>query len=314
VFHNSHTTGRYRQNELKEGASRATSKAYYYVDYENFCNVVKWRIKQMHATIDTSLRNVSHRLFIGFRRPHRPISAQELGQKGYICVQCSKSFTTIDAAKLMDFSRGCFVCDDCSGELVNNEQSGAAEGNSDLMQRFNAAVFHIREGLRKTESMVLPAIDIIAWVKVHGKPAVDDDGGEAGGAAGGKGGAGGELKIAGANGARRQDDGVGVVLSMDGADEETKRRQREAQAAARQQQNALPSWHLKSTISGDLTALGIKESARIAAQEAAVASSSNDEILRGLGTVRREQHIISSPIVEDVKPTITTSDSDCECL
>ncbi|EIN08206.1 transcription initiation factor TFIIE alpha subunit [Punctularia strigosozonata HHB-11173 SS5] len=281
----------YRQNELKEGATRATSKAYYYVDYENFCNVVKWRIKQMHATIDSSLRN-------------------ELDQKGYICNQCSKPFTTIDAAKLMDFSRGCFVCDDCQGELIENDRNGSSD-TSDLMQRFNAAMFHIREGLRKTESMVLPAVDIVGWVKIHGRPAVDADGTQAGGAAA-NGGAGGELKIAGANGTKRQDEGVGVVLSLDGADEETKRKQREAQAAARQQQNALPSWHLKSTISGDLTALGIKESARIAAQESSVASSSNDEILRGLGTVRKEQQPVMAPIAEDVKPDIGANDADCE--
>jgi transcription initiation factor TFIIE subunit alpha len=49
---------RYRQNELREGAQRATAKQYYYIDYEHFCNVVKWRIARMRKQIDTKGRNV----------------------------------------------------------------------------------------------------------------------------------------------------------------------------------------------------------------------------------------------------------------
>ena len=49
---------RYRQNELKEGAQRSVGKQYYYIDYEYFCNVVKWRIAKMRHIIDSTLRNV----------------------------------------------------------------------------------------------------------------------------------------------------------------------------------------------------------------------------------------------------------------
>jgi transcription initiation factor TFIIE subunit alpha len=49
---------RFRQNELKEGAQRSVGKQYYYIDYEHFCNVVKWRIARMRHKIDHKLRNV----------------------------------------------------------------------------------------------------------------------------------------------------------------------------------------------------------------------------------------------------------------
>lgn len=52
---------RFRQNELKEGAQRSVGKQYYYIDYEHFCNVVKWRVAKMRHIIDETLRNV--RLF-----------------------------------------------------------------------------------------------------------------------------------------------------------------------------------------------------------------------------------------------------------
>ena len=37
---------------------RAVGRQYYYIDYEHFCNVVKWRIAKMRSTIDNTLRNV----------------------------------------------------------------------------------------------------------------------------------------------------------------------------------------------------------------------------------------------------------------
>ena len=52
------TSFSYRQNELKEGAQRSVGKQYYYIDYEHFCNVVKWRIAKMRYIIDSTLRNV----------------------------------------------------------------------------------------------------------------------------------------------------------------------------------------------------------------------------------------------------------------
>lgn len=61
--------GSYRQNELKEGAQRSVGKQYYYIDYEHFCNVVKWRIARMRSIIDTGLRNVRH--FFCFKLYHR---------------------------------------------------------------------------------------------------------------------------------------------------------------------------------------------------------------------------------------------------
>ena len=58
--------GRYRQNELREGAQRSVAKQYYYIDYQHFCNVVKWRVAKMYNIIRSSLRNVRP------RPSHRP--------------------------------------------------------------------------------------------------------------------------------------------------------------------------------------------------------------------------------------------------
>ncbi|KIL00310.1 hypothetical protein PAXRUDRAFT_821772 [Paxillus rubicundulus Ve08.2h10] len=263
----------YRQNELKEGAQRSVGRQYYYIDYKHFCDVVKWRIAEMRRIIDSSLRN-------------------ELDNKGYICPQCGKSYTPLEVDKIMDFDKGILVCEICHGEVIDNENAESVKGSQDRMQRFNRAMRFVIEGLRKTESMVLPALDVPLWIKNN---VVDGDKQKAGQPS--------SLKIAGSSGVGRQDEGIGIVMSMD-KDEATRQQERDAEAAAKRQQNLLPAWHLKSTISGDLTALGIQESARTMASIGQTVLASGDESLKGLGTVgpSRVPQVIRQ--VEDVKPEI----------
>jgi transcription initiation factor TFIIE subunit alpha len=125
------------------------------------------------------------------------------------------------------------------------------------------------------------------------------------------------LKVAGSTGERRQEDGIGIVLTTD-KDEETVRRERDEEAAAKRQQNIMPAWHLKSTISGDLTALGIKENAQNPAAAAQVPGQDLDESLKGLGRVVRPSPLkaqidLEDDEDEDVKPNVkTNNEADCE--
>lgn len=122
------------------------------------------------------------------------------------------------------------------------------------------------------------------------------------------------LKIAGSDPNKKEDDGVGVMMSMD-KDESLRKQERDAEAELKRQQNALPAWHLKSTITGDLTALGVKESARAESSgmngtSDAAAAASNDEILKGLGVVRgAKPGMPVLHVLEDVKPVIDQRDA-----
>lgn len=82
---------------------------------------------------------------------------QELEHKGYICTQCKQSYSPLDVDKLMDTTRGEFVCEICHGEVVDNENAASVIGSKDRMQRFNNQMRFIRDGLQKSEGMVLPA-------------------------------------------------------------------------------------------------------------------------------------------------------------
>jgi len=149
---------------------------------------------------------------------------------------------------------------------------------------------------------VLPAFDVVLWIANNLTDAsqLKSDANTGDG-----------LKIAGSTPGQNKDDGIGVLMSMD-KDEATRRREREDEAEAKRQQNIMPSWHLKSTISGDLTALGIAESARNADGAGVNVPSSNEDILRSLGSARAQpqqpQQLIQ--IVEDVKPVISQTQQE----
>lgn len=82
---------------------------------------------------------------------------QELDSKGYICPQCSTSYTPLDVDRLLDFETQTFLCEVCRTEVIDNDNSENVKGSQDRMQRFNRQMTWIREGLRKSEEMVLPA-------------------------------------------------------------------------------------------------------------------------------------------------------------
>ncbi|EDR08240.1 uncharacterized protein LACBIDRAFT_297707 [Laccaria bicolor S238N-H82] len=269
VLHNDCLVKIYRQNELKEGAQRSVGKQYYYIDYEHFCNVVKWRIATMRHKIDSSLRN-------------------ELDNKGYICTQCKQSYAPLEVDKLMDFNLGILICEICHAEVVDNENAESVQGSKDRMQRFNHQMRFIREGLQKSEAMVLPAFDVAAWVKNNPSDADKQKAAQTGS----------DLKVAGSDSKQQEDAGIRVMMAMD-KDEITRKHERDAEADLKRQQNALPAWHLRSTITGDLTALGVQENARTEDK------LSNDDMLRGLGVAGRQvpqQQVVN--LVEDVKPVI----------
>lgn len=139
--------------------------------------------------------------------------------------------------------------------------------------------------------------------------------------------------MAGSGGERRQEDGIGIVLTTD-KDEETVRRERDEEAAAKRQQNIMPAWHLKSTISGDLTALGIKENNAATAaagpnpaaggggaqgQQQTTTNVDLDESLKGLGRVVRPSplkaqiDLLEDDSDEDVKPGAIASSNEADC-
>lgn len=84
------------------------------------------------------------------------IDLQELQNQGYVCPNCKKSFTPLDASDLFDPERNILACDVCSAEVDNNENEADVRGNKDRMQRLVEQTRVIRDSLKKMDDVVLP--------------------------------------------------------------------------------------------------------------------------------------------------------------
>ncbi|SPO28743.1 related to TFA1 - TFIIE subunit (transcription initiation factor), 66 kD [Ustilago trichophora] len=222
----------FRRNEIRDAiTNRSVPRTYYYLDFKLFLDVTKWRMMSIRKKIDTRLRN-------------------ELDNKGYVCPRCKKSYSTLEVAHLLDIFRNVFVCETsgCSTELVDNEEAEDVKRSKDSLMRFNEQLSTLLGGLRRTEGITLPPLDVGAWLTKHAasQPWFTT----------------------------RSDDAASVPLSStvngaptlqvdlasnDPAAEAARRLAKQKAEDEQRKQNALPAWHLASTVSGEQTALGRKQ-------------------------------------------------------
>ena len=175
------------------------------------------------------------------------------------------------------------------------------------LREFTDWISYSERGLIIIWGVYISSFDVVTWIKQHIQESAQQRSGEATTGDG--------LKIAGSTPGQHKDDGIAIEMATD-KDEATRRRERQEAAEAKRQQNQLPSWHLKSTISGDLTALGIAESARNAEAAAVPTPSSNEDILRSLGAKSMQKNAEQSFLEvkqEDVKPVISQRQRDNDC-
>lgn len=94
---------------------------------------------------------------------------QGMGEMGYICLQCGKTFTSLDVLNLIRPGGLTFYCDQCDSELQHNQDEDEIEKRKDRVQRFNAQVERIREGLKQTEGMIMRkwVIPILLLSRTH---------------------------------------------------------------------------------------------------------------------------------------------------
>ncbi|KAJ9107590.1 hypothetical protein QFC21_001049 [Naganishia friedmannii] len=230
-------------------------RTYYYIDYHDFTDVVKYRLAVMRQKLEATLK-------------------VEVNQNDYVCPLCKKQFNQLDVASLVALSLSSnsssnsafdLNCDVCGTEIVQKSKvSGAQQAGREMdvvnarMQRFNEQTMGIRGTLQRMEKIRYEKIDPLAWLIRHIPETVvfelDEDGNPIKGSDVLKPK---ELAAAQAAHAASGAAGAGMVVVED---EETRvqREEEQRRAAERQKmQNALPVWHTHSTISGDQTGLGI---------------------------------------------------------
>ncbi|KAI8362723.1 hypothetical protein EDC96DRAFT_444842 [Choanephora cucurbitarum] len=187
-------------------------KTYYYIDYKEFVDVVKWKMYKMQTIVRDKLRTESE-------------------NKGYVCQNCEKQFSPLDVLSLVNMTDQLFHCDQCEHILVENDNAENVKGSQQTLTRLREQSQPIITLLKQTDSIVIPSTYI--YKHAPGSRANGSNRDEF------------ELAVAQDTGAGQGD--IIVDLQMDN---EAARRAKMQEAEQKRQQNALPVWHQQSTISG----------------------------------------------------------------
>jgi transcription initiation factor TFIIE subunit alpha len=134
---------------------------YWYIDYRDFADVVKYRIAMMRKGIDQKVKEVSS----SPRMAHRDgIDTKETGVRGYICPNCSREYDPLVVSNLFDPRTNTFMCEDCKIEIIEHDPATKGTGGQEKMQAFNIATQPIRDALKRLEGLTLPSRNIMAWI------------------------------------------------------------------------------------------------------------------------------------------------------
>ena len=214
---------------------------------------------------------------------------QEIKSQGYVCPRCKKAFSTLDVLGLStDPSSMLFLCDICYHSLENNETEEQVEAGKTKIRRLQEQCKTVVDGLKKTNDIVIPSFNIETWLAVNMPVETSAS------AAGAKGkGVKGEDGIKIATGAGMVNE-VKIQMSGD-VDVVALQAQRERETEARRVQNKLPDWIAKSTVSGALTAAGIRDAAAMVTESSTITTyGKNGPQKKPLPTVSNPGHACHS--------------------
>lgn len=248
----------FKRNERKEGGppgsgsggvaleSKMLPRNYYYFHGPWFLAMLKYRLHHLRLKLDSSIVSSSY-------------------TTSFVCPQCRFTYSTLDVAHLLDLSTNSLRCErpGCGAELQEDEEEGdETRRGKDRMARFNeqcAGMIRTLEALEGVEVQAIEPVSFLAdpanhkwkqlrsdlprhqldqqWFAEHAND---------------------ELPNATTTNMSRDmakhtislTDSTTSAAALQAAKDEADRQRKE---------NAIPEWLGKSTVSGEETALGIKE-------------------------------------------------------
>ncbi|KAF8473929.1 TFIIE alpha subunit-domain-containing protein [Kalaharituber pfeilii] len=232
--------------EPKENQQRPVNRTYYYVDFRATIDAVKYR---MHKVVKDVERKMN----------------KDADTKGYVCPRCNKQFGPLDIVTLIATPMG-FECDRCSTELVDDDDSAEVKTSQERLGRLMDQLKPVIDLLKKIDEVVVPQNEfedaLRSSIPVPRVKNLLTGATVPGGYIGGPG-SNAESDVPYAKGGINNTAAAPLEVTFTSSDEKTAQ-EKAAEAAkrsAQMEQNALPVWHTQSTVSGEITKLGLKEAA-----------------------------------------------------
>ena len=219
---------------VQEGQERKPrQRVFYFVDYRTAVDAVKWRMVQLTTLLSKD---------------------SQTHESQYVCPRCGRRYSTFDAASLLSADLMSFQCMDCGSTLQEETNSGVDENGEEKAKyaRLMQQVDPIVRAMKAVDDIHVPE-NTFNIALANAIPPFDDV----------------DTSVDYPNVAPTHISGgsdvqtttsAGHSFKVDFAEiQEGPSAEDIAKRAAQQQQNALPVWHTQSTVSGELTHAGSRQ-------------------------------------------------------
>jgi transcription initiation factor TFIIE subunit alpha len=221
----------YSQQVMREGATKQTSREYYYIDYRRAIDACKYKIHKIDETVKKNAKPTAEKAELK-------------------CTRCKSQFTTMDVLNSIDpeptaESSG-FLCLRCGHPLDEIDAGGQADDMADdTPAKFNKLFSPLLTLMAEIDQMKIPAVEgkdaVEAKIELPRDKNIDP--GTRHEVV--------ETVVARPTAVRGLDTGPEKISIQIGSSAEQNEKQRAAEKARQekiQMQNQLPSWHTESTV------------------------------------------------------------------
>lgn len=232
----------FKRTEKREGytESKMQPRNYYHFHAPLFLAMLKYRLHHLRLKLDSSIVSSSY-------------------TTSFVCPQCKYSYSTLDVAHLLDLSTNSLRCErpGCGAELQEDEEEGEeTRRGKERMRRFNEQCAGMIKALETLERVEVKSIDPIAFLADtanHTWKSLRTDTSS-------------RLleerqwfDLPDAQATAMSELATPTISLTDATSSAAAQRAAKEEADRQRKENAIPEWLGKSTVSGEETALGIKE-------------------------------------------------------
>jgi len=122
--------------ETDKSTGQSTKHTYYFINYNVFVNVVKYKLDHMRRKIETEERDSTAR-------------------SSFRCPQCQSTFTDYEVGQLLDLTTGELFCTFCQSPVEEDESSIPKQDARTVLARFNEQIQPVYDLLRLCEDVKL---------------------------------------------------------------------------------------------------------------------------------------------------------------
>lgn len=200
----------------KEDAIR--QKTFYYIHYREAIDAIKWKVHATVTKIKADMGSDAH-------------------PQGYVCPMCRRRYNPLEVISSQSPDGMNFVCDDCGNILIEDDTSEESKANQERLRRLMDQLNPIINSLRKIDDIIVPENTFESSLAVALPPSTRTPSQRDS-----------SLPTARPDSSARQN-GVSLQVNIT-SDVETAKLERkmEEDKARLAEENALPAWHLQSTV------------------------------------------------------------------